>query len=1087
MRTSVTFFHGSIVTMKARTMIAALVLAAACCATIRAADAEPVFAETGPKLDGDLSDACWHAAEARSGFTPFRKEGRTLDDTAFRLAYDNEWLYLAFECKNPLQKLIFKPKVIEHDGPVHTDESVEVFLDPGTDGKLYYHFILSCFNIRAEQRVLKRARDRKWDHPWRSATRARGDGWAAEVAIPLHLLASYGDLGRLRMNVVRNRRAPSMDEHGVITYDDMYLSSWQPVKRTFHETAAFGELAPVRPAALRIPFMAALGRIEVEGLYVTDDGQFFNVKATVTTATSEQGRIEFVVEDRPAAGEGAMLTRTVDLAGHETKDLTAAVPIKSIGDRRVTVTVRNPETGEVWGRRLAENPTSLSVLNAYLDRNYYTSETTATLTAEIGLPPASLKSLSILARGPDGSVLARGGRVTAQTKVAVPIARLKAGEHDIRMELRREGHGDDAPAILSETLRLVKRPPKPGREWKTDQENRVLLHDGEPVFPFGPIMYGCREDDETAMRSLAEAGFNTFFQWHKYLEPEETIKYVRLAKTHGLYAIVLLETGWLPVRAADLKLPEKYLNATEAKELTNMWRPSTIGIRAFLMKAQSGTYAQKTEIFEEYYHKNVERGATVVRSVMNEDNLIGYNTFDEAVANRWFRISDSLAHMRDTVNATDGYHPVFFVCLKDVPEDRVYESATDVWIPDPYWHPASNIRDTNHPNSVSKRIYLSHQRNRKSRKVLGAVPVGWVWSGIMSESKRALSAEEQNCQSFLAIIHGARALFWFRWPMPDIAWENLTQTGRMIKVIGPMAVQPTVAQEIVYEKALAGGERAPDPFDPERDLFPDVQARVFRDPKGGLVLVAANSSYYPVRTEFTVSGLKGGAERLFADVSLNASRGTFTEDLDPLAVRAYRLGDLTEPLKVGIASTRKGKASPLAEAAVPYKWRPKHKNVLPNPSFEEATIPGRPDYYFSLDPGMTLVDDPGAARFGRKCIRMDVNPDLPVGGAGGGRLFGRTAPQPPKPTRFVWSVWLRGEQGGERVRLDVAGLTKTVTLTKEWQRFSLPPFVVQPGLTLRHGIRMETRLITNRQASTGTYWIDGIQLERGEEPTEFED
>lgn len=1035
------------------------------------------------RLDGNLGEACWQKAQPQSEFTLYKKKGQKLDDTDFRLAYDDTWFYIGLRCGNPLQKLVFTPKITEHDGPVHTDESVEIFLDPGTGGELYYHFLLSCFNIKAEQCVRKKVSDRRWNHPWRSATRIDKTGWTAELAIPLYLMASYGDLDRMRMNMARNRRAPSMDAQAVITHDDMYSSSWKPVVGSFHEANAFGRIAPLQPGALQIPFTPFLERMKVGACYVKGSGQFFDVESEVRGATVKSGELELIVEDQPVTGKGTTLRERFVLAGREMKHFSVAVPMKSIADRRVEVTLRDATTGEVWGRRLIENPPALNVLNTYLDRNYYTSEKEAVLVAAIGLPPESLKTLTILVRGPDGSVLARGEKVAPETQIAFPLAKMDVGVHTVKMELRPRAGGENSPAMLSEELQLTKRAPKPGREWKIDQINRVLLNNGEPIFPFGPVMAGCKPDNEAAFKQLADAGFNTFFQWHRYLPPADTIKYIKMAKKHGLYAVTQLETGWSSYRSSDLKLPEKYLNEAESKKLLGMWQTGSIYIRAFLMKAQSATYAQRTAIFEEYYHKNVDRAEQVVRSVMEEDNLIGYNTFDEACANRWFRISDSLARLYRHTHKTDGYHPVMFVSGKEVPEDRVYEGAADVFLPDPYWHPTSNIRDTNKPNIVSKRMYLSSERNKRSRKVLCAVPVGWVWSGILAQSKRAISGAEQHCQNFLAIIHGVRGLFWFRWPMHEVGWRNLTRTAGMIKVIGPMAVQPRVKQTMRYEKVLPDGARKPVPFDPKEDIYPDVQGCVFRDPGGGLVLVAANSSYCPVRAEFSVSGLKRNARRVFADVELATRDSGFTEDLEPLAVRAYRLGDLAEPLALTITAQRPEKLPPREKPAYMNKWRPGRKNILPNPSFEEETMPGIPDYYIPIEAGVAIERNAEMVKFGAKSVRLDT--DTKVSGVRG--ILGlRTAPQVEKVTPCVWSVWLRGKNGGENVQLSAGSAKKKVKLEKDWKRYSLP-LTIKPGLTLRYGLGLDLKLITNRHTPTGTCWVDGMQLEQGEEMTPFEE
>ncbi|MFP3904741.1 MAG: sugar-binding protein [Armatimonadota bacterium] len=1051
------------------------------------------------QLDGKLDEPFWQSATPHSGFTLWKEEGDKVHDTEFRLVYDDTYLYIGLRCDNPLQDLVFKPKVTEHDGPVTADESVEIFLDPGTNGRLYYHFMLSSFNIKAEQ-VMKvgqtLVRDRGWDHPWRSAVQAEDDGWTAEVGIPLYLVASYGDLEKMRLNITRNRRAPFMDPHGVITHEERHSSSWQPVKDSFHEPDAFAPIAAVRPETLQIPFMAGLELARVSTPYLDRGDRFFDVDVDVRGATGRAGELELIVKDQPSIGKGATLREQIALEGRQVQKLSVAVPMESISDRRIQVSLRDAETGEVWGRRIIENPDALDVLNVYLDRNYYTTEEEAVLVAEIGLPADSLEELAIRVLGPDDAVLAQGDDVAPETHIAFPLEEMEAGAHAVKMELRPEGKGDDSPAMLSDELELIKRSPKPGLEWKIDQINRVLLNpDGEPVFPFGPAMgrvYPYPEYEDV-YRELAEAGFNTFYQWQRYVPPAETVRFSEMARKHGLYSVVRLATGWSQYNDSGLKLPEKYLNEQEADKLLSMPQTGSIHIRGFLMNVQSADYAQRTEIFNEYYHKNVDNVKALINSVMNEKNLISYNTFDEATAMRWFDISQAMHHLRDLTQEMDGYHPVSFISGKGVPEDRVYEGATDIFSPDPYWVPTSPREGANTtPNFVTKKMSLSHQRNRVSRKVLWAVPVGWVWSAIRRTSKRPIAAEEQHCQSFLAIIHGARGLFWFVWPMHEIGWKNLTETAEMIQVIGPMAVQPKVEQDVEYAKITDEGGREPAPFDPAADRFPDVQGRVFRDPEGGLVLVAANSSYYPVRAEFTVSGLKRDVSRVFADDVLETEDGVFGEELEPLAVRAYRLGDLAEPLSLNFAAQRTGPRSPLGERALVNKWRPDKKNVLPNPSFEEETIEGLPDYYITTENGVALERDPALVKFGEKCVRLETDRMRWTNPQGRtryryfsrGTFHSRPIPRVEKETPFVWSVWLRGEEGGEEVELQFGAESKVVTVEKEWKRFSMP-VVISPGLTGRTSPGMNVTVEVDAQNPAATCWVDGIQLEKGEEMTAF--
>jgi len=386
---------------------------------------------------------------------------------------------------------------------------------------------------------------------------------------------------------------------------------------------------------------------------------------------------------------------------------------------------------------------------------------------------------------------------------------------------------------------------------------------------------------------------------------------------------------------------------------------------------------------------------------------------------------------------------------------------------------------------VSKIVTWTDQRAAKFRKAVWIIPVGSTWNGII-RSKRVLSGPEQHCQNFLAIIHGAKGLIWNVYPMPDVCWEILKESMAMVKVIGPMAVQPKVAQKVKYLRAVEPEkEYKAAAFNPEKDEFPDVQGRIFRDPKGGLVLLAANSRYYPVTATFTVGGLDGKIKPLFGRAALPVKEGVFTEPLEPFAVRAYRLGAaLKEPVEVIVASLLPAQIAP-PENAWPGNARMGKKNVLPNPSFEEETAKGLADYYFAGPGNVTLITDAATAKFGQKCLKL-VNTNAQYYASVGWNC----CPRHDKETPYVWSFWAKGAKGGEKLWLlgpsdggktwiNADGGAKWFTLTSEWKRYDLP-MTIPARVATRNQMQIRLKCV-------GTAWFDGMQLEQGYAATEFEE
>ena len=127
----------------------------------------------------------------------------------------------------------------------------------------------------------------------------------------------------------------------------------------------------------------------------------------------------------------------------------------------------------------------------------------------------------------------------------------------------------------------------------------------------------------------------------------------------------------------------------------------------------------------------------------------------------------------------------------------------------------------------------------------------------------------------------------------QFAVDALKAVNEQVKILEPIVLSQAVKQTVKY---------TPGEFDPATDKYPDVQAALFRNPEGGFILLAANSTYYPIDTTFGVSflGSKGKAGRLFSGARLDIKDGKFSERLERCAVRAYCL-DGPEPLADAVA------------------------------------------------------------------------------------------------------------------------------------------------------------------------------------------
>ncbi len=156
------------------------------------------------QVDGRLDEAVW-AAAGRSARLEAADGGKVPADLATTVlaAYDNATLYLAFSVRDPAIESPYKNR----DDELWNSDAVEVFLDPGADGKDYLEIQISPANVVfdalfASHRTPDWAQARAWNAAGlKTAVRVTGTlnqpgdgdtGYDVEVAIPFADLPGFG-------------------------------------------------------------------------------------------------------------------------------------------------------------------------------------------------------------------------------------------------------------------------------------------------------------------------------------------------------------------------------------------------------------------------------------------------------------------------------------------------------------------------------------------------------------------------------------------------------------------------------------------------------------------------------------------------------------------------------------------------------------------------------------------------------------------------------------------------------------------------------------------------------------------------------
>jgi hypothetical protein len=490
----------------------------------------------------------------------------------------------------------------------------------------------------------------------------------------------------------------------------------------------------------------------------------------------------------------------------------------------------------------------------------------------------------------------------------------------------------------------------------------------------------------------------------------------------------------------------------------------------------------KGRMYFQLYEKLLPHFTEFIQNSLGRPNLIGFYMLDEP---HIMEINQDITgrHYYHHVHATDGYHPVFVLYSSEIPETPRATDWCDALGTDPYWIPAADRRST--VNWVSKVVANTRRRADEVRLVTYTVPMAEYWSACR---KRVILPREQRCQTYLSLIHGSRGIFYFIYPViSQPVFDELKILAREMQTLGPICLTPDVAQQAEY---------SPGELDPRNDKFTDVQVALKRNPAGGYVLLAANTAPYPVDTTFTVSllGESGAIKRLFGDEVYPVQRQSFQERLAGFDTRAYLIpepaAEAAAPvaIKVQMAPQLEG-FQPETPARLELDRKGK-KNLLPNSSFEQTSVPGWPDFYrYTGTPimpeerigGPTPVfgADARQAYHGQRSLFLVGNTNVQriafIEPTGLRHLTDQARP-------FVFSAWMRANRDGVRalVRIGLVLSKKEVELTTEWQRVSLS--AVLPAKADDTVIWMHN----NKNQNGDCIWIDAIQFEVGDQPTDYE-
>ena len=161
----------------------------------------------------------------------FRKLGTrepVKQQTAARLMYDSEALYIAFTCSADQPGRIRRTASARDSADVFSDDCVEIMMAifPNARGR-FWHLALSAGNVQWDGII----GNDEGNLAWKSAARVTETGWTAEIAIPFRSLdMKDAPAGKTwPANLAREEKAVNEN------------STWNAAYRAFMERYSFGE------------------------------------------------------------------------------------------------------------------------------------------------------------------------------------------------------------------------------------------------------------------------------------------------------------------------------------------------------------------------------------------------------------------------------------------------------------------------------------------------------------------------------------------------------------------------------------------------------------------------------------------------------------------------------------------------------------------------------------------------------------------------------------------------------------------------------------------------------------------------------
>ncbi len=352
--------------------------AVACFALLALMIGPAVAATTGPQIprveeapgfDGVLDDPVWKVAaqveleyKVISSRNP--QEVPPAEKTQAFIARDERYLYVAFICheSNPGG---MKQSVREYDGPVNIDDSVEIFVDPGSRApNTYYQFFVSSAGVKKDQRIQHGSADTAWDSGFIAATQMGQSGWTVEVGIPFYTMdIDMRATDAWRMNLCRN----------LMSREPGQWLSWAEIDN-YHTPEEFIHVGGLEDVGARRVFAPVIREARIVQWGYDMGRPIYSAEVRISNPGGRAGEAELCLTDRPLNGAASETAMQVHVAARGETRAVVRTRVPLAARRSATVRLQTPETGRIIsGSRAAGGVEHLSFMGLFATQEDYST------------------------------------------------------------------------------------------------------------------------------------------------------------------------------------------------------------------------------------------------------------------------------------------------------------------------------------------------------------------------------------------------------------------------------------------------------------------------------------------------------------------------------------------------------------------------------------------------------------------------------------------------------------------------------------------------------------------------------------------